>query len=80
MKSKEVREKAQWLCEVCRDHGKYVYENVEVHHIIKVKDEPSLLLDNMNLVCLCQECHKKADDGLIDADYLRQLAEAREEK
>ncbi len=78
-KSKEIRENAQGLCEVCRDQGIYTYKGVQVHHIEKVKDNPSKLLDNYNLVCLCEEHHKQADDGKIDADYLRKLAKTREE-
>ena len=77
-KSEEIREKANHLCEVCRDQGIYTYNNIEVHHIIKVKDDKSLLLDNMNLVCLCQEHHKMADAHAIDTDYLLTLARKRE--
>ncbi len=78
-KSKEIREKANGLCEVCRDNGVYIYKGIQVHHIQKVKDNPSKLLDNYNLICLCDEHHKQADAGKLDADYLRKLAKAREE-
>lgn len=77
-KSEEIREKANWLCEVCRDRGVYTYDGLEVHHITKLSDDSSKLLDNNNLVCLCVEHHKQADNGEIDADYLRQLARHRE--
>lgn len=79
-KSREIRERANNLCEVCRDKGRYVYNGLEVHHIEKVRDNPSKLLDNMNLVCLCVTCHKQADRGEISADYLRELAEKREKE
>lgn len=77
-KSQEIRDKADHLCEVCRDNNIYTYDNVEVHHIEKLKDREDLFLDDFNLVCLCQEHHKKADSNEIDKDYLRKLAEARE--
>lgn len=77
-KSLEIREKAHYLCEVCRDQGKLVYEGTEVHHISKVKNQPTLLLDNSNLICLCLIHHRQADRGEIDADYLRSLARHRE--
>lgn len=77
-KSLEVREKANYLCEVCRDQNIFTYENLEVHHIEKLKDHQELLLDNYNLICLCTEHHKQADKGLIDKDYLKKLAEIRE--
>lgn len=78
-KSLEIRDKAQNLCEVCRDEGRYVYNGLEVHHIVKVKDDASRLLDDYNLVCLCVPCHKKADRGEIEQGYLRELARKREE-
>ena len=79
-KSLEIRQDAQYLCEVCRDSGVITYEGVEVHHIEKVKDRQDMLLDNYNLICLCQEHHKQADRGEISKDYLRSLAEEREKK
>lgn len=79
LKSQEIRENANYLCEVCRDNNIITYKDLEVHHITKVKDDESLLLDNYNLVCLCQEHHKQADKGEIDTDYLRKLAKARED-
>lgn len=79
-KSEEIREKAQYLCEVCRDKGKITYDQLEVHHIISIKENSSLLLDNYNLVCLCVEHHKQAENGEIDRDYLKKLAWDREEE
>ena len=73
-KSKEVREKAQGLCEVCRDKGIYNYQHIEVHHIEKLKDKPELWLEDDNLICLCSECHRLAEAGLIKKNYLRELA------
>jgi len=77
-KSAEIRERAQGLCEVCRAQGLYTYKGLEVHHIIKLRDNPQGLLDNDNLVCLCVEHHKQADAGLIEIDFLRELALKRE--
>ena len=78
-KSEEIRERANHLCEVCRDRGAYTYRDLEVHHIVKLKDNSDGLLDNLNLICLCAPHHKEADAGKIDADYLRELARKREE-
>lgn len=76
--SKIVREDSQYLCEVCRSYGVYNYENLEVHHIVKVKDDPSGLLDRDNLICLCRMHHKMADNGEIGVNYLRKLAKNRQ--
>ena len=78
-KSKEIRDKAQGLCEVCRDKGIYTYKGIEVHHITKIRDDKDRLLDNYNLVALCQEHHKLADKGKLSQDYLRKLARKRED-
>lgn len=77
-KSKEIRERAHHLCEVCLDQGVITYDYVEVHHIKKITEDKSALLDNYNLICLCKEHHEQADGGEIDQDYLRKLAEKRE--
>lgn len=77
-KSIEIRKDAHGLCEVCKAEGIYTYKNLEVHHIIKVKDDSTKLLDNDNLICLCVEHHKKADAGEISIEYLRELVKHRE--
>lgn len=79
-KSLEIRERANWLCEVCREQGIYNHEALEVHHIEKLKDNTEGLLDNLNLVCLCEEHHTQADAGEITKEYLKDLARHREEK
>ena len=77
-KSKEIRDKANFLCEVCKDNNVITYDDIEVHHITKLSEDRGGLLDNYNLICLCQEHHKKADKGEIDIEYLRGLAARRE--
>lgn len=77
-KSEDIRESANYLCEVCRDKGRFIYNGLEVHHIHKIKDNPERYLDNLNLICLCQSCHKQADRGEIDIEYLEMLAARRE--
>lgn len=78
-KSLEIREKSNYLCAICRDEGRYTYNNLEVHHIVKVRENNNLLLDNYNLLCLCVEHHKKADKGEIDINYQLKLAKDRED-
>ena len=77
-KSEQIRQKAGYLCEVCRDKGIYTFRGLEVHHIDKIRDDQSRLLDDYNLACLCQACHKLADAGQIDKEYLFRLAARRE--
>lgn len=78
-KREEVKEKANYLCEVCKTRGVFTYEGLEVHHIHKLRSNQDRLLDNYNLITLCVECHKKADRGEIQAVYLEDLARKREQ-
>ena len=79
-KSEEIKEASNYLCEVCRDSGVYTYDNLEVHHIVKVREDKSLLLDNNNLICLCWKHHKLADKGEVSIEYLKKLVNIRENK
>lgn len=77
-KSREIKERAHYLCQVCLAKGRLNYMELETHHIIKLSLAPELLLADGNLVCLCRDCHRKADKGLIDAAFLRKLAKERD--
>jgi len=78
-KSEEIRAASNYLCELCKLEGKFEYNNIEVHHIIKLKDDSTKLLDNYNLIALCKKHHELADAGKIEASYLEELARCREE-
>lgn len=77
-KAQEIKERANYLCEVCKAEGEITFKGLEIHHIEKLSERPDLLLDNYNLICLCQNHHKQADRGEISKEYLRELAEIRE--
>jgi len=76
-KSQEIREQAQYLCEVCRDKGIYNYNELEVHHITKLREDKTGLLNDSNLICLCVMHHRQADRGEISKEYLTKLANDR---
>lgn len=77
-KSEDIRERSHYLCAICKEIGDYKAKDVEVHHIVKLRDDPNLFLEDSNLICLCVDHHKKADNGLIDVSYLRNLAAKRD--
>ena len=79
-KSLEIRDRATWLCEVCKDQGWYTFGKLQVHHIESVKNNPEKLIEDFNLICLCSKCHKQADCGKISQDYLKRLVQKREGK
>ena len=76
-KSKQIREDAGNLCEVCKALGRATYTGLEVHHIDKLRENVDGLLDDDNLICLCTKHHKQADNGEIDPAYLRELVKKR---
>lgn len=76
-KALQIKQDANNLCEVCKANGVYTYNNLEVHHIEKLRDNPNGLLDDDNLICLCMRHHKEADAGELNADYLRSLVKLR---
>lgn len=77
-KSKEIKERSHYLCAVCLENGSITYDELETHHIIKLKERPDLLTEDSNLICLCSKHHKMADRGEIHADYLMMLAGKRD--
>ncbi len=78
-KRTEIKDKSKWLCALCLEEGRYNYEQLEVHHITKLKEDAERLLDDYNLICLCKHHHELADAGKIDAEHLVELAKMREE-
>lgn len=76
-KAKQIKEDSNFLCAVCKEEGIYTYDNLEVHHIIKLKDDPNKLLDDNNLITLCTMHHKLADEGIISAKHLLELVKKR---
>ena len=77
-KSAEIKERSHYLCAVCLDEGRLICDGLETHHIVKLRDRPDLLLEDSNLICLCADCHRKADAGRIPAERLRELAARRD--
>ena len=56
-----VMRRDQWLCQDCLQRG-VITPAEEVHHIIPLQPEniidPSITLNEENLISLCRECHK----------------------
>lgn len=76
-KAEQIKEDAHYLCEYCLANGMITAGQLETHHIIKLQERPDLLLEDDNLICLCVACHKKADEGTIDAAELSRIARKR---
>jgi len=76
-KAEQVKKDSKYLCSVCFEEKIYNYNELETHHIEKLKERPDLLLEDTNLICLCRKHHKLADKGMIDKSYLKELAAKR---
>lgn len=77
-KREEIKERDLYLCVACRDENingkiKYNFDDLEVHHIVPLKEDYSLRLENDNLITLCNNHHRDAESGAIKADYLKSL-------
>ena len=76
--SKMVRTRDKYLCQVCKRSGRFVFENISVHHIVKVADNKELVFETTNLITLCKEHHKQADEGKISNKELMHIVEEQE--
>lgn len=78
LKREDIKVRAFNLCEVCKDEGVYTYDYLSIHHVKKLRDDPSGLLDDNNLICLCGLHHRQADAGEISVEYLQELITKRD--
>lgn len=46
-----------YLCQVCAKHGQLTAAKI-VHHIVHLKDDPLLALEEDNLMSVCHPCHE----------------------
>ena len=72
-KSQEIKRLDCYRCLVCQSLGLISPVYLEVHHIIKYRNNSSLALDNNNLITLCVNHHKMADSNKIASSELHSL-------
>ena len=63
-KREEILIRDNYECQNCKAEGRLtIKENsrssLEVHHIVELKQDPLLGLDNDNLITLCIDCHNE---------------------
>jgi len=59
-------------CVWCASKGVRCYSSLEVHHIVPVSVDESLMYANENAITLCRECHNKTRGR--EADYAYELS------
>ena len=72
-KSQEIKRLDCYRCLVCQSLSLISPTYLEVHHIVKVRNNSSLKLDNDNLITLCVHHHKQADNNKISTNELYRL-------
>lgn len=72
-KSQEIKLLDSHCCLVCKSLNLISPVYLEVHHIIKFRNDSSLKLDNNNLITLCVHHHKQADTNKISTNELHRL-------
>ena len=72
-KSQEIKLSDSHCCLVCKSLGLISPTYLEVHHIVKYRNDASLKLDNDNLITLCVNHHKMADCNKISTNELHRL-------
>lgn len=72
-KSQEIKLLDSHCCLICKSLGIISPVYLEVHHIIKFRNDSGLRLDNDNLITLCVAHHKQADNNKIQASELHRL-------
>lgn len=77
-KSKEIKIRDKFLCQVCLLDNRYTFLNLEVHHIESLATNFDLCLSNDNLITLCAIHHKQADNHKIDKIHLGEIAKKNE--
>lgn len=79
-KSESIKRRDNYLCQLSirENPPRYVYTNLEVHHIIPISENWDLRLEDSNLITLSEEYHEKAERGEISREYLLKIAEEQE--
>lgn len=72
-KREQIKERDSYLCQLCKEEGKYNYTDLEVHHITSLEEDYDRRLDDDNLITLCVTHHKSADRGEISKEKLYKL-------
>lgn len=58
---KQIILRDKCCCRLCMKRGYVEFRKLEVHHIVKRVDDPSLIYEPSNLVTLCRTCHEEME-------------------
>ena len=72
-KRKEIQQRDKNICRYCLTKKRLVYDQIDIHHIVPLKINFEMRLDNDNLISLCRMCHEEAEAGTIPEDELKEI-------
>lgn len=69
-KREQIKARDLNLCQACLHNlygtlQRYTYEDLEVHHIVPINEDETLMLEDKNLITLCSRHHHYAENGRI---------------
>jgi 5-methylcytosine-specific restriction endonuclease McrA len=76
----QIRKRDCFLCQICLREGIYNCDDIEVHHAVKIGDDKDLAFDSANLITLCREHHRQADEGEITFETIKGIIDEQEAK
>lgn len=77
-KSKYIKQRNNHLCQICildkhNTYYRYIYKDLEVHHIIPLEEDYNKRLDSDNLITICRYHHELAEKGEISREALQEI-------
>ena len=61
------------LCEICFKLRGLIKNATSVHHIKKLRDRFDLRLDEENLICVCDNCHRLIEDTCSSVEEIVEM-------
>lgn len=79
-KRDNIKDRDKGLCQVCirkiyNTIKRYNYMDIEVHHIVPLRENYELRLEDDNLISLCKYHHELAEKGDIPRELLKSMIE-----
>ena len=72
-KAEAIKKRDKYLCIYSLSKGVIETHDLEVHHIVPIKEDWSKRLDDNNLITLTRLVHEQAEDGTISREKLLNL-------
>jgi len=74
-KRNQIAERDKYLCQLAirENPPRYIYSDLEVHHIIPIEEDWDLRLEDSNLITLSEQYHEKAERNEISRGYLQDI-------